>query len=381
MIQPHGGKLIDRFVSEKERTRIIDSFDEYTIFEIDHEIAQEISNISHGIFSPLKGFLTNDELENVMNHGRLTDDTPWTIPIIYDIDPDKLKGISSGDMVGLSYDGKPLAVLEIEDIYDFDPKVMAESVFGTQDTSHPGVEKVFNLNKKLLGGRVRMITDMDNPYPDFTLYPEETRILFKEKGWKTVVAFQTRNPPHLGHEYVQKTALSIVDGIFINPLIGKKKVGDFKDEVILESYKALMQNYYLSKHSTMAILHTEMRYAGPKEAIHHAIMRKNFGCTHFIVGRDHAGVGDFYGPFDAQYIFDDFPDLGITPIFFRSFFYCKKCGSIANDKICPHGDEDHINFAGKKIRAMLADGKVPPTDMMREEVSKTILKFDEPFVT
>jgi sulfate adenylyltransferase len=381
MIQPHGGKLVDRVVSEKESQRIADSFKDYVTLEINQEDAQEINNIAYGIFSPLEGFLTRNEFESVLEHGRLTDDTPWTIPILLDVNPEQIQGVSEGDMIGLSYGGSPLAVLELEDIYEFNAKEYAESVFLTNDASHPGVEKINGLKKKLLGGRVRMITDMGNPYPDFTLYPKETRILFKEKGWRTVVAFQTRNPPHLGHEYVQKTALSIVDGIFINPLIGKKKVGDFTDEVILESYNALMQNYYLSKHSTMAVLHTEMRYGGPREAIHHAIMRKNFGCTHFIVGRDHAGVGDFYGPFDAQYIFDDYPDMGITPVFFRSFFFCKKCNSIANDKICPHGGDDHVNFAGRKIRAMLANGEVPPTDMMREEVSQTILKFDKPFVT
>ncbi len=381
MIQPHGGKLVDRVVSEKESQRIADSFQDYVTIEINHEDAQEINNIAHGIFSPLEGFLTGNEFESVLEHGRLTDDTPWTIPIIFDVNPEKISGVSEGDMLGLSYNGNPLAVLELEDIYEYNAKEYAESVFLTNDSSHPGVEKINGLKKKLLGGRVRMIADMGNPYSDYTLYPKETRILFKEKGWRTVVAFQTRNPPHLGHEYVQKTALSIVDGIFINPLIGKKKVGDFTDEVILESYKALMHNYYLSNHSTMAVLHTEMRYGGPREAIHHAIMRKNFGCTHFIVGRDHAGVGDFYGPFDAQYIFEDYPDMGITPVFFRSFFFCKKCNSIANDKICPHGGDDHVNFAGRKIRSMLANGEVPPTDMMREEVSQTILKFDKPFVT
>ncbi len=380
MIEPHGGKLVDKIVNEKESTRIIESFNEYVVHEIGQELAQEINNIAHGIFSPLEGFLTGAEFASVLKGGRLPNDTPWTIPIVYDISPEKLDGVSEGDTIGLSYKGKPLAVLELVDIYEYDSKQFAESVFRTTDSSHPGVEKINGMQKKLLGGKVRMIADMGNPYPDHTLYPKETRVLFKEKGWKTVVAFQTRNPPHLGHEYVQKTALSIVDGLFVNPLIGKKKVGDFTDEVILESYNALMQTYYPDKHATMAVLHTEMRYGGPREAIHHAIMRKNFGCTHIIIGRDHAGVGDFYGPFDAQFIFDDYPDMGITPVFFRSFFFCKKCNSIANDKICPHGGDDHVNFAGKKIRAMLADGDVPPIDMMREEVSKTILKFDEPFV-
>jgi sulfate adenylyltransferase len=217
-------------------------------------------------------------------------------------------------------------------------------------------------------------------FSEYTLSPKETRILFKEKGWKEVVAFQTRNPPHIGHEYVQKTALTFTDGLFINPIIGKKKAGDFRDEVILASYDALIKHYYLKERAVMSILRTSMKYAGPREAIHHAIMRKNFGCTHFIVGRDHAGVGNYYGPYDAHDIFSEFPDLGIIPVFFRSFSKCTKCGSIVNDKICPHDQKYHINFSGKKIRELLINGKIPPEDMMRKEVAQTILKYEKPFV-
>ncbi len=382
MIQPHGGVLIDRRVSDKEAQRIRENFEqgEYPVLEISKEIAQEIDNIAYGVFSPLKGFLVENELESVLDHGRLLDDTPWTIPIVLDVSKKEIEGITHGDMLGLVYDGRPVATLEVEEIYDYDKARFSESVFGTKDAAHPGVAKVNGMNDLLLGGRIRLFDDIGNPYSDYTLHPKETRILFAEKGWRSIVAFQTRNAPHLGHEYVQKTALSIVDGIFINPLIGKKKPGDFKDEVILTSYNALMRNYYLRKYAVMAVLHTEMRYGGPKEAIHHAIMRKNFGCTHFIVGRDHAGVGDYYGPFDAHYIFEEYPDLSIMPITFKSFFYCNKCNSIANDKVCPHGPEDQIIFAGRKIREMLQNGETPPSDMMRPEVAKTILEFDEPFV-
>ena len=193
-------------------------------------------------------------------------------------------------------------------------------------------------------------------------------------------SFQTRNPPHLGHEYVQKSALTFTDGLFVNPIIGKKKAGDFTDDVIIRTYEELIANYYLRDRAVMGILQAEMRYGGPKEAILHAIMRKNFGCTHFIVGRDHAGVGSFYGPFDAQEIFYDFPDLGITPLFFKSFFYCRKCGSIANEKICPHSGDDIINFSGSKIRGRLVDGLPPGEDMMRPEVSRIILDAGNPFV-
>ncbi|MFW9803588.1 MAG: sulfate adenylyltransferase [Candidatus Thorarchaeota archaeon] len=380
MIRPHGGKLIDRTTTDKESEKILNEFGDYISIEIDREDAQEIDNIAYGVFSPLDGFLNSREFESVLSRGRLPDDTPWTIPIVLDLEKSELAGAEQGSTLGLLYNGHPTATLDIDEIFQFNKSEFAEQVFGTTDTNHPGVEKVNKMKEFLVGGKIRLIRDIGNPYPDYTLSPNQTRVLFKEKGWKTVVAFQTRNPPHLGHEYVQKTALSITDGLFINPLIGKKKSGDFKDEVILESYKVLMDNYYRADHAAMAVLHTEMRYGGPKEAIHHAVMRKNFGCTHFIVGRDHAGVGEYYGPFDAHAIFDNYPDLEISPIFFKSFFFCKKCNSIANDKVCPHSGDELVNFAGKRIRAMLRDGQSPPVDVMRPEVAQTILSFGNPFV-
>ncbi|MFW9913811.1 MAG: sulfate adenylyltransferase [Candidatus Thorarchaeota archaeon] len=380
MIQPHGGKLIDQSTTDKESERILNEFDEYVPIEICREDAQEIDNIAYGVFSPLAGFLNRADFESVLSCGRLADGTAWTIPIVLDLEKSELAGAEQGSTLGLLYNGHPTATLDLDDIFTFNKAEFSKNVFGTTDANHPGVAKVNNMKEYLVGGRVRLIRDIGNPYPDYTLSPKQTRALFKEKGWKTVVAFQTRNPPHLGHEYVQKTALSMTDGLFINPLIGKKKSGDFKDEVILESYKVLMENYYPSDHAAMSVLHTEMRYGGPKEAIHHAIMRKNFGCTHFIVGRDHAGVGDYYGPFDAHAIFDDYPDLEISPIFFRSFFFCKKCNSIANDKVCPHTGDDLVNFAGKRIRALLREGQPPAADVMRPEVAQTILSFEDPFV-
>jgi sulfate adenylyltransferase len=211
--------------------------------------------------------------------------------------------------------------------------------------------------------------------------PKETRFLFKEWRWRTIAGFQTRNAPHLGHEYVQKTALSFVDGIFINPLIGKKKFGDFKDDVILEAYEALLSNYYLKNSALLSTLETKMRYAGPREAIFHAIIRKNFGCTHFIVGRDHAGVGEYYGPYEAQDKFMEYPDLGITPIFFRNFFYCSKCGGVENDKICPHHSSYHISFKGTDLRQLLKEGKHPSEILMRPEVAAVILNHPSPFVS
>jgi len=376
MPKPHGGKLIDRHIKKdlSETAKLPKS-------EINTNLAEDIENIAKGVFSPLEGFLCKNDLENVVKEKRLEDDTPWTIPILLDFDKQEIKNLKEGDQILLTNTETGLrSILNIDEIYTFDKKTLAQSVYGTQDTNHPGVANVHNMKQFLLGGKITLLQSKTRDFDEYNLTPKETRFLFKEKGWKEIVAFQTRNPPHIGHEYVQKTALTFVDGIFINPIIGKKKKGDFTDKVILASYETLMKYYYLKERAVMSILRTSMKYAGPREAIHHAIMRKNYGCTHFIVGRDHAGVGNYYGPYDAHAIFQEFPDIGITPVFFRSFFKCTKCDAVVNEKICPHEEKYHINFSGKKIRELLVNGQIPPDDMMRKEVSETILKFDKPFV-
>ena len=376
MPKPHGGKLISRSVKKE-----LSETAEFPKLEINTNLSEDIINISKGVFSPLEGFLHNNDLENVLNEKRLADDTPWTIPVLLDFNKQDINEIKEGDRILLTNkENGVLALLDISEIYAYDKKTLAQAVYSTQDTTHPGVANVYNMKQLLLGGKITLLDSKTRKFDEYNLSPKETRILFKEKGWKEVVAFQTRNPPHIGHEYVQKTALTFVDGIFINPIIGKKKSGDFRDEVILSSYETLIKNYYLKERAVMSILRTSMKYAGPREAIHHAIMRKNYGCTHFIVGRDHAGVGNYYGPYDAHDIFSEFPDLGIVPVFFRSFSRCTKCGSVVNDKICPHDQKYHINFSGKKIRELLRNGEIPSEDMMRKEVAETILKFDKPFV-
>ena len=373
MSKPHGGKLINRKINKDllNTKNLIE-------YEINTNLAEDVLNIANGVFSPLEGFLCEDDLDNVIKDKRLCDDTPWTIPILLDLDKNNLK---EGDSVVLiNKDAGVKALLEIEDIFTYDKKIIAKEIYRTTDISHPGVTNTYNMKDNFVGGKISLLESKKRKYDEYNLTPKETRVLFKEKGWQEIVAFQTRNPPHIGHEYVQKTALTFVDGLFINPIIGKKKSGDFRDDVILKSYDTLMKHYYLKDRAVMSILRTSMKYAGPREAIHHAIMRKNFGCTHFIVGRDHAGVGNYYGPYDAHEIFSEFPDLHIVPIFFRSFSRCSKCGSVVNDKICPHDQEYHINFSGKKIREILNNGEIPPEDMMRKEVSESILEFDDPFV-
>ena len=376
MSKPHGGKLINRLV-KKESSDVA----ELPKLEINTDLSEDVLNISKGVFSPLEGFLYDNDLESVVKEKRLADDTPWTIPILLDFDKQDLKEIKEGDSILLTNkENGVLAQLDIDEIYTYDKKTLAQAIYHTKDTDHPGVANVYNMKQLLIGGKITLLDSKTRQFDNYNLSPRETRFLFKEKGWREIVAFQTRNPPHIGHEYVQKTALTFVDGVLINPIIGRKKVGDFKDEVILSSYETLMKHYYLKERAVMSILRTSMKYAGPREAIHHAIMRKNFGCTHFIVGRDHAGVGNYYGPYDAHEIFSEFPDLGIIPVFFRSFSRCTKCDSVVNDKICPHDQKYHINFSGKKIRELLTNGEIPSEDMMRKEVAETILKFDKPFV-
>jgi sulfate adenylyltransferase len=380
MILPHGGRLVERILDEEARCEILERAQTLPRLVLDAESVSDVNNIATGVYSPLEGFLGRADFNHVLGHMRLANDLPWTIPIVLDVDKDQAASLKVGKEVLLTDEaGDIVAVLHLEEKYEYDRELMARSVFQTTDAAHPGVARVMGMKDVLLGGKIGLVKEMTTPYARYKLSPRETRILFKEKGWRTIVGFQTRNTPHIGHEYVQKAALTFTDGLFINPVIGKKKKGDYKDEVILAAYDELIKHYYLKERAVMAILMMEMRYAGPREAIHHAVIRKNFGCTHIIIGRDHAGVGTYYHPFAAQDIFEEFPDLGIVPLFFRSFYYCKKCLSVVNEKICPHPAADQIQFSGTKIRDMLLRGEYPSLELVRPEVAKVIMDFENPF--
>ena len=380
MIQPHGGKLIDRVLTGREKDEAVARSARLPRLVIDSELLSDVENIATGVYSPLEGFLGPGDFRSVLAGMRLRNDLPWTIPIVLDVDRESAGRLKTGGEVLLEDEtGRPVAVFHLEEKFEYDRGETAEKVFGTRDPAHPGVAKVMAMKDVLLAGPVDLIDLVPTPFDRFKLCPKETRVLFGARGWRTVVGFQTRNTPHIGHEYVQKTALTYTDGLFINPVIGRKKKGDFKDEVILASYEELIRHYYVKERTVMAILQMEMRYAGPREAIHHAIIRKNFGCTHIIIGRDHAGVGSYYAPFAAHDIFEEFPDLGITPLFFRSFSYCRKCGSVVNEKVCPHPPADHIQYSGTKIRDLLVKGEVPPAELMRAEVARSIMEFKDPF--
>ncbi len=376
---PHGGKLVQlkSFPNTSGKNR---DLLENARVSVSDETRVQMFNISNGALSPLEGFMGKADCESVIDNMRLTNDTPWTIPVLLHVEDNF--GAGTGDNITLvSTRGEPLGELEFEELFSISKREYARKVFGTEDIAHPGVAKILAASERVISGKLKSVVKADlGAFENSTLAPKETRVLFKEKGWNDVIAFQTRNAPHIGHEYVQKTALSFADGIFINPVLGKKKSGDFTDEVILETYQSLVKNYYPKNSVVLSVLHYEMQYAGPKEAIMHAIIRKNFGCTHIAIGRDHAGVGNYYGPYAAHEIFKEFPDLGIQAVFFREFFYCNKCMGIANEKICPHPESDRLTFSGTKLRKMFQSGETPPKEFMRPEVSEIILKSKNAFV-
>jgi sulfate adenylyltransferase len=373
-IKPHGGKLINRITKA-------DPSGLYSI-SISEDLANDVENIADGIFSPLEGFLGKKDFENVISKGRLSNGLAWTIPIVLDVDESiatKMK--KAGKVLLQNHQKLGIAILHVKEIFTFDKEKTARGVYGTIDSLHPGVAKTMSMKDYLVGGKIDYIQrPEETEIRKYRLTPLQTREAFAKAGWKTIVAFQTRNPPHVAHEMLQKTSITTRDGVFVNPVIGKKKSGDFVDEVIVKCYETMIKHYYPENRCKLGTLHTEMKYAGPKEAIHHAIMRQNYGCSHIIIGRDHAGVGTFYDPFAAQKIFSEYPELEISPVFFPAFFYCRKCLTYTNPKACPHDDDAKEQISGTKLRQMIDDGKSPSEFILRPEVSKVILDYLHPFV-
>ena len=372
---PHGGKLVNRNVEQ-------DSPKDLFVVDISYDLRNDLDNIADGIFSPLEGFVQEEDFQSIITKGRLKNGLAWTIPIVLDVDEPTSKEILDYKDVILKANDVSFALLHAEEAYTYDKKNTAKMIYQTNDENHPGVSRIKGMKDILISGKIEVFrhqSQLENARR-YRLTPEQTRLEIHKRRWKTMIGFQTRNVPHIAHETLQKSALAIFDGLFINPLIGKKKSGDFKDDVIVDSYLSLINNYYPSNSVLFSTLHTEMRYAGPKEAIHHAIMRKNFGCSHFIVGRDHAGVGNYYSSFAAQEIFDDYPDLGIVPIFFPAFYYCKKCLWYTNNKSCPHHEDFREELSGTKMRKMLSTGDIPSAHLMRPEIAEIIFSYDQPFV-
>ena len=363
---PHGGTLVGRVGKPS------DIENEWPTVHLSSMAASDLENISLGVLSPLTGFMGKAEVLSVLGRGRLLTGLPWTVPILLDVEPEAQGTYTNGQRVVLEWRGQSVGWMQVEEVFHLDWARVSRSLYGTDSPGHPGVSMVRRQSGEYLAGPVYALNTRPMP---LRITPKAAREEFARRGWQTVAAFQTRNVPHIGHEFAQRTALNLVDGLFINPVLGKKKPGDFRDEVIVDSYRTLIRHYYPPEMVALGTIWYEMRYGGPKEAIHHAIMRKNMGCTHFIVGRDHAGVGDYYDPYAAHRIFDRYPDLGIEPIRLGAFVYCRRCGSVVGDRTCPH-ESEKIRFSGTLMRHSLQNEPERLAHLLRPEVLRQLHEHD-----
>ena len=375
-IEAHGGKLINREVTGDEAKALADRARSLPSLLLNSRTLSDLELIGIGGFSPLTGFMSEAQYRSVVNELHLPDGLPWSLPVTLAATTEEAASLKDGAEIALTDDsGEALAVFELAARYSYDKKVEAAKCYGTTEEAHPGVAAMYAQGDVLLAGDVQVFRRPPAPFAEYRLTPAQTRAAFAERGWRTVVGFQTRNPVHRAHEYLQKCALEMVDGLLLHPLVGDTKGDDIPSDVRMKCYEVLLENYYPKDRVLLSVLPAAMRYAGPREAIFHAIMRKNYGCTHFIVGRDHAGVGTYYGTYDAQLIFGevDAAKLGITPLMFEHSFYCRACETMASSKTCPHGNDQHVALSGTKVREMLAAGQEPPHEFSRPEVARVLI--------
>lgn len=377
LIAPHGGELILNMASGAEAAELREKASSLPRIVVGSRQLADLEMLAIGAYSPLTGFMNGTDYLSVVKEMHLSNGLPWTIPIVLPVTTEQAAALQTGSQVALVDAQDTLqAVMTIEEKGGYDKKLEARSVYRTEEETHPGVKIIYQQADVLLGGPVRVVELPERAFARYRYTPSQSRTMFGERGWKRVVGFQTRNPVHRAHEYIQKCALETVDGLFLHPLVGDTKGDDIPADVRIRCYEVLLENYYPAERVLLGVLPAAMRYAGPREAIFHAIMRKNYGCSHFIVGRDHAGVGNYYGTYDAHHIFAEFDPakLAITPMFFDHAFFCRVCDSMASQKTCPHGNDQHITLSGTKVRQMLQAGEVPPRAFSRPEVAAVLIE-------
>ncbi len=378
LIPPHGGKLVSLLVSDARRLELEAQASKLTRIKLPEREQCDLELLAIGALSPLTTFMSEPDFQRVCAEMRLAGGQAWSVPITCSVDSQTAARIELGQSVALTDDrDRLLAVLRVEEKYRHDKALECEKVYRTSDAAHPGVAVTMSQGDVCLHGPLEVLTPRHDPdWPHYRLTPAQTRTAFTQRGWRTVVAFQTRNPIHRAHEFITKCALEIVDGLLVHPLVGQTQKGDIPAEVRMKCYEALLSNYYNAKNTLLSVWPAAMRYAGPREAILHALVRKNYGCTHFIVGRDHAGVGNYYGTYDAQKIFGEFEpgQIGITPLNFENSFWCKKSGSMATDKTTNSKPEDRVSLSGTAVREMLSKGQRPPAEFTRPEIADILIE-------
>ncbi|MBI4052761.1 MAG: sulfate adenylyltransferase [Candidatus Diapherotrites archaeon] len=380
LVKPHGGRLVERpaKISGSELKELF-------VHNADETVVMDAEQIALGGFSPVEGFFCRNDLQSVVDRMRLESGVPWTLPITLNISEEEAKNFSENDTIALAdKNNEAIALLHVEEKFEFDRHEIVEKVYGTKSLEHPGVKRTFDAGKIFVGGKIDLVKRAQSPFKKWELTPGETRKIFEQRGWSNVLGFHTRNAIHRSHEFVQMEGLkkSGCDGLFVHPVIGRKKSGDFTTPIIVESYRIMVDQFYPKNRVVFSALSTFSRYGGPREAIFTALVRKNYGCSHFVVGRDHTGVKDFYGPFDSHKIFDRFDDLDVVPVKFDEVFYSKKTGKYGHASEV--GEEHRLHISGTQLRKILLAGEMPPAEAMRPEISGMILehmkKGEEVFV-